>query len=94
MNYLQLWLWYLLSALIMSVIYCGLERASGKIGFTAKSIMCSWSIISLVVAVMLFGLQTFWDKTGKFPPMQISGATLGASCVTLIISSCCVHCAS
>ena len=94
MDFLKPWLWYLLSALIMCVIYCGLERSSGSIGFFAKSVLCLWSIISFVVTIMLFGLQTYINEVGSLPPMQVSGATLGASCLTLCISSCCIQCAS
>lgn len=91
MSFLKPWLWYFLCALIMCSLYCGLEKANGKLGMTAKSILCSWSIISFVVTIALFGLQTMIDVTGRLPPMQIAGATLGASCVTLCISSSCVY---
>lgn len=91
MNYLKPWLWYLVSALIMCVLYCGLEKANNSLGFTAKGILCSWCIISVVITFMLFGLQTMIDVTGKMPPLNISGVTIGASCLTLCISSSCVY---
>jgi hypothetical protein len=91
MNFLKPWLWYLLSALIMCVVYCGLEKANDSLGLTAKSVLCVWSILSLTVTVALLGLQTYIDTLGSLPPMQVSGATLGASCITLCISSCCVY---
>lgn len=94
MSYLKPWLWYLMSALIMCIIYCGLEKANKSLGFTAKSILCSWCIISIVVTVALFGLQTYINEVGSFPPLQVSGVTLGASCLTLCISSCCIYCAA
>lgn len=93
MNFLKPWLWYLLSALIMCVIYCGLEKANGKLGFTAKAVLFSWSLISLVVTIALLGLQTYINTVGSLPPMQISGVTIGASCITLCISSSCIYCA-
>jgi hypothetical protein len=91
MNYLKPWLWYLVCTLILCVLYCGLEKASGSLGFTAKCILCSWSIISIVITVMLFGLQTYIDILGRLPPINISGITIGASCLTLCISSSCVY---
>lgn len=94
MNYLQPWLWYLLSALIMCIIFCGLERHKGKIGFTTKAVLSIWSILSLVITVMLFGLQQYINEIGGMPPLQVSGVTLGASCITLCISSGCIYCAS
>jgi hypothetical protein len=94
MSFLKPWLWYLLCALIMCIIYCGLEKANGGLGMTTKSILCSWSIISCIVTVALFGLQTSIDISGKLPPFQVAGGVLAASCVTLSISSCCIYCAA
>lgn len=91
MNFLKPWLWYIVSALLMCVIYCGLEKTHGKLGMTAKSILCSWSIISVIVTGALFGLQTYIDVSGSLPPLQASGIALGASCLTLCISSSCVY---
>lgn len=93
MSYLKPWLWYLTSALIMCIMYCGIEKANDSFGMTAKSVLCSWSIISLIVTVALFGMQTFIDVTGKLPPLQVSGVTIGASILTLCISSSCIYCA-
>lgn len=90
-TYFKPWLSYLVCTLLMCIIYCGLEQASGKIGFTAKCILSSWCIISIIVTVMLFGLQTYISETGSFPPLQISGVTFLLSCLTLSISSCCIH---
>lgn len=94
MNFLKPWLWYLMSALLMCVIFCGLERAHGKLGLAVKSSLVLWSIISLVVTGALFGLQTYIDTSGSLPPFQISGITLIASCLTLSISSGCVYSAA
>lgn len=91
MNFLKPWLWYFVSALLMCVIFCGLEKANGKLGLTAKSSLCLWTIISLAVTGALFGLQTYINLTGSFPPLQVSGVTLAASCLTLCISSSCVY---
>ncbi len=92
MNFLQPYLWYLICALIMCVLYCGLERAHGNLGFTAKAVMCSWSIISLVITVLLFGIQTSAEQ-GITPPPQATALTFGASVITLCVSSSCVYCA-
>lgn len=91
MSLLKPWLWYLVLALIMCVLYCGLEKANGKLGTTAKLVLSSWSIISCIVTIALFGLQTMIDVSGQMPPLQASGVTLGASCLTLCISSSCVY---
>lgn len=91
MNFLKPWLWYLISALLMCVVFCGLEMSHGKLGLTAKSSLCLWSIISFVVTGALFGLQTYIDVSGSLPPLQVSGVTLAASCLTLCISSGCVY---
>jgi hypothetical protein len=93
MSFLKPWLWYLLSALAMCVLFSGLEKANGKLGFTAKTILCLWVTISSVITVALFGIQGFIDITGRLPPLQASGIVLGASCLTLSLSSCCVYCA-
>lgn len=90
MNLLKPWLWYLTSALIMCIVYCGIEKANNSLGTTAKCILCSWSIISLVVTSALFGLQTYIDEIG-FPPLQVSGVAVGASLITLCLSSSCVY---
>lgn len=92
MNFLQPYLWYLICALIMCILYCGLERSSGKLGLTAKTVLCSWCIISIVVTIALFGMQTAIEG-GVRPPPQAAAITFGASVVTLCISSGCVYCA-
>ena len=91
MNLLKPWLWYLLSALIMCIIYCGLEKANDSLGLYAKSILCSWSLLSFIVTIALFGIQTYIDQVGSLPPLQVSGVTIGASILTLCISSSCVY---
>lgn len=94
MNFLKPWLMYLVSALILCVVYCGLEKANGKIGLTTKSIASVWIIITFIVTSGLFGIQSFINNTGRLPPIQVAGVTLGASCVTLLLSSVCVYCAA
>ena len=69
MNFLQPYLWYLLSALIMCIIYCGLEKSNNKLGFTAKSILCIWCIISMGITVALFAVQNM-AQSGIAPPPQ------------------------
>ena len=92
MNFLQPYLWYLICALIMCVLYCGLERSNGGLGFTAKSVLCIWCILSTVITVALFGIQSGAEE-GITPPPQATALTFGASVVTLCISSGCVYCA-
>ena len=94
MNFLQPWLWYLLSALIMCVVYCGLEKANNDLGLTAKSVLCIWSILSLLITFALFGMQEYINVVGSLPPLQISGITIGACIITLCISSSCVYSAA
>lgn len=92
MNFLQPYLWYLICALIMCIMYCGLERSSGKLGLTAKSVLCSWCIISTLITIGLFGIQSS-TESGIPPPPQATALTFGASIITLCISSSCVYCA-
>ena len=93
MNFLSPYLWYLICALIMCILYCGLERANGHLGFTAKAVICCWSIVSTVVTLALFSMQTAALEAGVTPPPQIAAVTFGASILTLCISSSCVYCA-
>ena len=90
MNFLQPYLWYLICALIMCVLYCGLEKSNGELGFTAKSVLCIWCIISTVITVALFGMQTVVEG-GATPPPQAAALTFGASVITLCVSSSCVY---
>ncbi len=94
MNFLKLWLWYLILALAMCIIFCGLEMSHGKLGLTAKMSLSSWSIISFIVTVALFSLQSYIDVSGSLPPLQVSGITLVASCLTLCLSSSCIYSAA
>jgi hypothetical protein len=77
----------------MSVLYCGLEKSNGKLGFTAKAILCSWCIVSLLITSGLFGIETMIEHK-ETPPPQLSLLTVGASILTLCVSSSCVYCAT
>ncbi len=92
MNFLQPYLWYLISALIMCILYFGLEQANGGLGFTAKSVLCTWCIASTLITVALFGIQSAVES-GATPPPQATALTFGASVITLCISSGCLYCA-
>lgn len=92
MNYLQPYLWYLLCAMFLCILYFGIEKSHGKLGFTSKAVLCSWCIISLAITSGLFGIQSM-ISSGRIPPPQLSLAIFGASFATLCISSCCVYCA-
>ncbi len=92
MNFLQPYLCYFICALIMCIVYCGLEKSSGSLGMTAKSVMCIWCILSTVIAVALYGLQSV-AESGIPPSPQTTGITFGASIITLCVSSSCVYCA-
>lgn len=92
MNYLKPYLGYLLSAILLCVIYFGLERSHGTISFLDKSIMCSWSIISIIITCALFSIETSYEEFGT-APAQITAVTFGASIITLCASSSLVYCA-
>jgi hypothetical protein len=92
MNYLQPYLWYLICAMALCIIYFGIEKSNGKLGFTAKAVLSSWCLISLIVTSALFGMQSM-ITSGRPPPPQMALVTFGASIITLCISSSCVYCA-
>lgn len=93
MTYLQPYITYMISAIILCVLYIGIEKSHGSIGFTAKSIICSWCIISTIVISALFGVQTRLENFKPVTPHVLIG-TFAASFLTLSISSCCVYSAA
>jgi hypothetical protein len=94
MTYLQPYISYMICAIVMCVIYIGVERANGPLGLTTKSILCSWSIISTGIIGALYFIQS---QLTSFPPKPVDPATIGGTVVacilTLSISSCCINCA-
>jgi hypothetical protein len=93
MTYLQPYISYMICAIILCVMYIGLEQSHGPIGNTAKSVICSWCIISTVVIIALYGIQTQLENFRPVSPHVIIGTGV-ASIVTLSISSCCVNSAT
>jgi hypothetical protein len=92
MTYLQPYISYMICAITMCVIYIGIERANGPLGLTTKSVLCSWSIISTVVIVALYFVQSQISNSMPVDPGTVT-ATAVASFLTLSISSCCINCA-
>ena len=83
-------------AILLCVIYYGLEEANGGLGFSGKIIICSWSVISLLVMSIIFGYKAAKEtedalgipddqkKIKSFMPMYLM------SYGTLVLSSVCV----
>jgi hypothetical protein len=92
MNFLKPYLWYLVCAVILCILYYGLEQSHGGLGFMAKTIMCCWCLFSFIITIALFGVQT-GIETGIGAPPQAIAITIGASIITLCISSSLVYCA-
>ena len=93
MTYLQPYITYMISAIILCVLYIGIEKSHGKMGFSVKCIICSWCIISTIVISALFGVQQQLSNLRPVAPPVLIG-TFAASLITLSISSCCVYCAA
>ena len=84
-------------ALLLCSVYYGLEMSNGGLGMTAKTILCSWSIISLLVMSIIFGYKAAKDaedaagipyalqKVKSLIPMYL------ISVGTLSISSLCIY---
>jgi hypothetical protein len=99
MNYTDPGFIYIMLAILLCVIYYGLEEANGGLGFTGKTIICSWSIISLLVMSIIFGYKAAKEaedalgipdeekKIKSFMPMYLmSYGTLALSsvCISLV----------
>jgi hypothetical protein len=62
MNYTHPAFIYIILAMLLCVIYYGLEEANGGLGFTGKTVMVFWTIISLLVMSIIFGYKAINDK--------------------------------
>ena len=82
----------MISAIILCVLYIGIEKSNGSMGLTVKCVICCWCIISTIVASALFGIQQQLSNFRPVAPPALIG-TFAASLITLSISSSCVYCA-
>lgn len=48
---------YIILALLMCSIYYGVEKANGHLEKTSKSILCSWSITSLIILAIILAIK-------------------------------------
>lgn len=97
MNYTHPGFIYIILAILLCSVYYGLEMSNGGLGFTSKTILCSWSIISLLVMSIIFGYKAAKDaedasgipdelkKVKSLIPMYL------ISVGTLSISSLCIY---
>jgi hypothetical protein len=82
---------YIILAIILCAIYYGLEMSSGGVDFTAKSIICSWSIISLFVMSIMLGISKAEEQgisSSKYTALMygLSLGTLSLSSVIIFLS--------
>ena len=100
MNYTHPGFIYIILAILLCSIYYGLEMSNGGLGFTGKAVICSWSVISLLVMSIIIGYKAAKDaedalgipdeqkKIKSLMPMYLM------SIGTLSISSLCVYSAN
>ena len=62
MNYTNPGFIYILLAVLLCCIYYGLEMSNGGLNFTGKSILLSWSITSLLVMSIIFGVKNAQEQ--------------------------------
>jgi hypothetical protein len=62
MNYTHPGFIYILLAVLLCSIYYGLEMSNGGINFMGKSILSSWSITSLLVMSIIFGVKSAQEQ--------------------------------
>ena len=97
MNYTNPGLIYIILAILLCSIYYGLEISNGGIGFTGKTVLSCWSIISLLAVSIILGYKAVKDaedaanipdelkKIKSLMPMYL------ISIGTLSISSLCIY---
>ena len=89
MNYTHPGFIYILLAILLCSIYYGLEMSNGGLNFTGKSILSSWSITSLLVMSIIFGVKNAQEQGLTQSKHIIIMYTL--SFVTLSASSLCIY---
>jgi hypothetical protein len=57
MNFIHPGFIYILLSILLCAVYYGLEISNGGLNFTGKTVLSSWSIISLLVMSIIFGVK-------------------------------------
>ena len=60
---------YILIAILLYCCYYGIEMSNGGLTNSSKSFLCSWSIVSLLVASIILGIK---HKQKKNPELITS----------------------
>lgn len=76
---------YILLALVLCIIYYGLEMSDGGFSTIGKSVACSWSIISLFVMSIMLAITKAEEKGLGSP--KYTALMYGLSLGTLVSSS-------
>lgn len=78
---------YILLALLFCCIYYGVEMSNGGIHGTAKSILSSWCITSLIIMSIILGIKKIQSNKPELITLKHIMIMYGLSIGTLLSSS-------